>query len=96
MSDKKLTQYEKRKLKEESLLKEVSEKRDTKRGKIELDKIALDVILGKNGRHELVIIKYNSESKLSEVVEIRPLKNRAVGVMFDQKKIALKTLTNIK
>jgi len=91
-------QYEKRKAREAELLNEVSKKREAKRKKINTDltNIAFDIIKDEKGKYLLVVIKYNSATKLAEVQEIKPLGNRALGLMFEQKKTALKTLSNIK
>lgn len=62
----------------------------------DLPNVAFDVIIGKTGRHELVTIKYNPETMKAEIIEISKLRNRTVGIAFEQKKIALKTLTNYK
>ena len=90
------SQYEKRKAK---ATKDVVEKRakvrKTKEVKKDLTNLAFDVILNNKGRHELVIIKYNPETRMAEVDEIKPC-SRDVGVSFEIKKTALKTLAHIK
>lgn len=90
--------FEKRKQKEAELLKNIEEKRnkkrDTKKVKKDLTDVAFDVRIGDNGRHELITLKYNPDTKLAEVVGRRPV-DRGIGILFEQKKIALKTLANI-
>lgn len=93
------SQYERRKAKEAAKMKEIAEKRDavkkkiTKNPKKELTHLSIDVILTE-GKHEAVIIRYNPETKEAKVEEIRPT-NRGVGILFENKKTALKKLLHL-
>lgn len=94
MAGKKLSQFERRKLKEKETLSEVVEKRDKireqKKVKNSLTNVGFDVIMV-NGKYNLVVLKYNPEIGLAEVEKVIPIRKN-IGMPFLQKKEALTTL----
>lgn len=97
------TQFEKRQAKEKEKLKELAKKKKSKKKvskkveepKKELDKLALDVNRNDDGHYTMAVIRYNAETMEAKVVEVKKV-TRDVGILFNQKKTALKTLTQIR
>ena len=86
------SQFEKRKAKEF-----LEKKRDEITKKVgvvkELSNTSYDVVI-ENGKYILYVIKYSPTTRMAEVIESKPV-NREVGMIFQQKKTALKKLANI-
>ena len=88
-----LSNFEKRKLKEIEAKR--TKIRETKMVEPNLSRFAIDVYrLPDSNKYSLAIIKYDPLTKKAEVVEVKGT-NRTVGLMFQHKKEALKTLAHI-
>lgn len=88
------TQFEKRKMKEATDNSEPIVEVKPKSEK-QMSELAFDIRKLADGKYELVIFNYDPENRKSKIVDVRPI-DKATGILFQQKKTALKTIARIK